>query len=205
MNRPPRFTLRTLFLLITAFAVALSLGLWFHKRGLRQRQAAEEVRRLGGGTLFDAQGKIPFSHFSYCVRSITLVNLANPRTRDDDLTILQEFPQAQRLALTSSAISDRAAPHIAKLRRLEWLWLEGTAITDESIPHLAQLRRLKILDLRQTAISDEGAEKLRTALPNCEVITHYMRRCRGCHEFYLTRQMNKPGNLCRACEQQAEE
>jgi hypothetical protein len=201
----PRFSLRTFFLLVAACAAALSVGLWFHERGLRQRRAYDELRSLDCHALFDIYGHIPHSHYSFCFRSITLVNLCNPQVRDDDLAVLQEFPQTELLGMSGTAITDSATTRIANLTNLEKLWLDRTAITDESIPHLARLKRLKILDLRETAISDDGAAKLRRALPQCEVTTHYMRRCRGCQEFYLTRQMNKPKNLCTTCEQQAEE
>lgn len=68
------------------------------------------------------------------------------------------------------AVDDDAVAILLRFRKLRSLDLRDTQITDEGVRHIAALRRLDQLDIRGTRITDDGLNKLRKALPNCEII-----------------------------------
>ena len=49
------------------------------------------------------------------------------------------------------------------------LSLEGPAYTDAAIQHLSRLSSLKSLTLQRTKVSAQGLERLRQALPDCQI------------------------------------
>jgi Leucine-rich repeat (LRR) protein len=61
-------------------------------------------------------------------------------------------------------------PHLAKLKKLQWLDLSLTLITDSGVPLLGKLKNLQRLNLWGTRITDAGVRKLQKALPRCEII-----------------------------------
>jgi hypothetical protein len=65
------------------------------------------------------------------------------------------------LALSGTAITDKSALHIARLRGVTFLCLSATAVTDATLPHLLSVSGLKELSLSGTAITDSGVEYLR--------------------------------------------
>lgn len=71
--------------------------------------------------------------------------------------------------LTVGLITDDRLPKLWSLDKCRYLDLSNTQVTDAGIPHLKGLTNLKRLDLFGTQITDEGIEKLRQALPNCEI------------------------------------
>lgn len=92
--------------------------------------------------------------------------------------ICETWPQLEHLLIglghqdqPCGPITDDGVRELTKLKKLNFLRLEKTQITDASIPILSGLKQLKTLDVRGTGITDEGAEKLRSALPNCDIRT----------------------------------
>ena len=67
------------------------------------------------------------------------------------------------------AVDDDALAVLYGFRELRSLDLRDTQITDAGVRHIAVLRRLEQLDIRGTRITDDGLQKLRGALPNCEI------------------------------------
>ena len=59
---------------------------------------------------------------------------------------------------------------LAKLTRLEWLYLGHTQITDAGLVHLARLTKLRYLSLKPNPqITDTCVKKLQKALPKCMI------------------------------------
>jgi hypothetical protein len=56
------------------------------------------------------------------------------------------------------------------LDQITYLSIHGAALTDEAVPHLARLKHLEKLELYGTRISEAGVQKLKTALPNGDII-----------------------------------
>ena len=61
-------------------------------------------------------------------------------------------------------------PSIATLVGLEYLNLYGTKVTDAGLEQLKNLKNLKKVYVWQSAVTAEGMQKMRDAIPGCEVI-----------------------------------
>jgi Leucine-rich repeat (LRR) protein len=83
-----------------------------------------------------------------------------------NLTALQALVT---LDVSCTQIDDDCIPHLAKLKNLRSLTLAGTAITNRGLEQLAAMGQLRSLDLVNTSTSAEGTEKLRRALPKCQI------------------------------------
>lgn len=77
------------------------------------------------------------------------------------------------LTLSFTHISDVEVVAIAKLTSLEGLSLWGCPVTDASVEELAKLKSLKRLFVVETAFSESGLERLRLALPSCEIVSKF--------------------------------
>lgn len=95
--------------------------------------------------------------------------LAGTKVRDHELSALLSLSKLERLALSSTNVTDEGVVHLAEVDSLRDLTLGGDSITDESIPYLLKLHRLERLDLRDSGVSEEGAERLENGLPNCRI------------------------------------
>ena len=66
-------------------------------------------------------------------------------------------------------LTDQGLAHLSGLRNLDELVIQGSRITDEGLGHLRGLTKLKQLWLVNTGASQAGVQRLRAALPNCEI------------------------------------
>ena len=109
-----------------------------------------------------------------CLRGMTrlrVLSLWETAITDAGMEHLQCLSNLRELILSQTHISDRGLECIKGLGRLRSLVLLETKITDVGIEQLKGMPQLEHLDVADTAVSDAGAEKLREALPNCEVVT----------------------------------
>ncbi len=74
-----------------------------------------------------------------------------------------------RLSVMSSKLTDRAATEVAKLTSLEELTLSSPLLSDQAIDSLASMSSLRKLRLGGESIGEAELERLRQALPDCEV------------------------------------
>ncbi len=87
-------------------------------------------------------------------------------TSISDLTLLAGFANLEILNLESNEVYDLWP--LMRLTKLRHLCLTNTKVTD--LAPLAGLKNLKNLWLNHTQVSDEEIEKLKLALPNCNII-----------------------------------
>jgi internalin A len=66
-------------------------------------------------------------------------------------------------------LTDGGLRHLSHLAKLRDLLIEDADITDDGVQYLAALKKLKRLVLRDVRISEGGFERLRQALPNCQI------------------------------------
>lgn len=100
------------------------------------------------------------------IPSLVDLNLASLRLKDDDVKVLAEMKNLQRLHLENNAIGDGAAAYLKGLTHLEYLNLYNTQIGDEGVKQLAGLTNLTALYLWQTKVTDGAAAELKKALPD---------------------------------------
>ncbi|MCH8289836.1 hypothetical protein IH992_01855 [Candidatus Poribacteria bacterium] len=92
-------------------------------------------------------------------------------TTDRTLTHLEGMSNLRILDLGWLPLTDEGIKPLMSLPKLEELYINDTHITDRCIPNLATLKSLRYLCLKQkrTRISNAGVEKLRNALPPCQI------------------------------------
>lgn len=125
--------------------------------------------------------------------SIKYLFLGYRGASDDLFARLPSLPNLEELHIEGGPITDEGMKHIGKFPRLRWLIASGTKITDEGlrdlatlqleelslretsisdvgVPVLATMKHLHKLDLRGSTVTEAGVSRLRSALPNCEIL-----------------------------------
>ena len=127
------------------------------------------------------------------LRNLKTLYLYHTPVRGTGLLHLVGLPKLASLSMSRASLTDEGLEHIGKMSRLKWLRLDHTHITDAGIAHLAGLNNLEDLSLAYTDVTDAclvelealtglkslglmqsnitaaGAERIRQALPNCEM------------------------------------
>lgn len=91
-----------------------------------------------------------------------------------DAGVKELLPLADRLTklnLDATKITDNCAVSLEKFGKLTFLHLGRSEVTDKLIPSLAKLKALKTVHVTRTKITEKGANDLRKALPEAEVIS----------------------------------
>jgi Leucine-rich repeat (LRR) protein len=104
------------------------------------------------------------------LKNLKRLELSSTDVGDAGLDSLSGLPLTY-LELDKTKITDAGLPALGRMTQLEVLDLSPNEITDEGLPHLATLKNLRRLSLGPN-ITKEAANKLRAALPECE-ITRY--------------------------------
>lgn len=154
-----RFSLRSLFLLVTAFTVALG---WKLNRVHNQRIAVAEVERLYGQVQYDYQtgptrNTVPpgpkwfkallGDDFFAEVTRIYVYSAPEPFS-DQTIERLSRLPTVKCLKLHPFEISANGLAYLARMQSLERLSLCLAAVTGADLAQLKKLKRLKHLDIR---------------------------------------------------------
>jgi hypothetical protein len=96
---------------------------------------------------------------------VIVVDLHKTRAGDEDLTVLRNFPQLQRLNLYATNVTDSGLRNLQGLKSLQVLYLNDTEIGDAGLANLRELPALRELGLRNTRVTDRGLTSLQ-ALPS---------------------------------------
>jgi hypothetical protein len=68
-------------------------------------------------------------------------------------------------------VTARGLEKLKELKKLERLSLQGAKrIGDDAAAILASFKSLRLLDLHGTAMTEPAVARLRTQLPNCEIV-----------------------------------
>ena len=91
------------------------------------------------------------------------------RIQDDDLRALSGCPRLRNFSASgSSAIGAAGMKYIANCTSLETVTMTCSA-NEEELQVLAALTKLKSLDVRGSIITQAGIDRLKTAMPNCNI------------------------------------
>ncbi|MBX3451063.1 MAG: hypothetical protein KF777_15975 [Planctomycetaceae bacterium] len=101
--------------------------------------------------------------------SLRALYLGTTNVSDQGLRTLSAMSTLERLSLPDTFVTDDGVALLVKLPHLRSLNLDGTRITDKVIDHLSRIKNLKEVKLSRTEVTAEGAERLRQALPGCQV------------------------------------
>ena len=109
------------------------------------------------------------------LRSLYLGHL---RIDDSDLASLDGLEKLERLVITNAPIAGTGLRHLEGSKDLRELQLLGTNLDDAGLAQIERLKGLRHLLIRsssplgyQTTITEEGLERLRKALPECDVVS----------------------------------
>jgi hypothetical protein len=93
--------------------------------------------------------------------------------------VLAKLENLEELNLSATKVTDAGVAHLAKLKHLRKLWLrELRAVSDASIPALSGLSGLLDLELQKTNITQRGIQILAKALPQSDVHSKALCKCR---------------------------
>lgn len=195
-----RYSLRTLFVVVTVFCVWLGV---IAKQAREQRLAVEAIEAMGGAVWFEHKWTKSDPPGPEWLRqligdeyffSVQLVSADGPKINDVSLAVIKRLSDVEILSLRGARITDAGLVHLKGLTNLKGVVLGSTRITDAGLVHLKSLTNLQHLDLNGTQVTDAGLvhlrglanlqqlilnrtrvtkggmKKLQQALPNCDII-----------------------------------
>ena len=176
-----RFRLRTLLVMVTLMSVPLGWVGWELDQRRREKAVVAWIEEMGGYAYFHSSfqnyerswwEKTKDKWLGQRVRGVEFgvrddffdLDVLAP-TEVSDLSPLAELKNLEWLSLRNTQVSDLSP--LAELKNLEWLYHQNTQVSDLS--PLAELKNLEELWLIGTPVSDKQVQKLRVALPNCNI------------------------------------
>ena len=168
-----QFSLRSLLVFVTIFAIACS---WFAvkmEQARKQKEAAVALRKKGASILYDYQLEVSKEVVFQSLQG-EMQEPISPRpglmrtVLGDDIfvnVVVVDFsgstPWAQvRIGNPASKVTDADLESLRYLKRLQTLDLDGTSVTDVGLESVEALYQLQHLSLRNTRITDAGLKKL---------------------------------------------
>jgi hypothetical protein len=97
------------------------------------------------------------------------LTVCNATTTDAGLEYLGELTQLRKLDVHFMNVTDAGLRHVEHLTELRELDVRSCNITDVGLEHFRGLTQLEKLNLHGTQITERGVNRLREALPNCEI------------------------------------
>lgn len=91
---------------------------------------------------------------------------------DDGLVHIGSMNQLELLSIGGTDITDDGLSDLAQLPNLTVLYLNQTKITDVGLLHLRNFKNLRYLNVTGTLVSEGGIDRLREAIPDCQIIVH---------------------------------
>lgn len=168
-----QFSLRTLLILVTVFAIACSWYAVEMQKAAKRRTAIKEIKRLGGDVrYYDASNPNTLGdqpkwhsllrklHGDEHLGNPVAVSLEGTQITDAGLDRLEGFRSLERLSLHGTQITDAGLVHIQTLDNLDFLNLGNTDITDAGLAYVKDLKKLELLWLDETTITDAGLVNL---------------------------------------------
>ena len=117
---------------------------------------------------FSNIGDAGMQHVSQ-MHGLRFLTVQRTQVGDAGVAALSALPHLEALKLTGCPVTDAGLSHVAKMKTLRYLKLTYADVTDAGLTQLAQLDGLHRLIVAGSKITPAGVEKLRRALPKCEV------------------------------------
>lgn len=153
-----RFGLRTLMLVVAAWALALG---WLRapiERGWRQKRAVAALTARGAGCWYEESKTAWLKEVpGVDVFTPVIMVLSNPPGIDDEaMAYLADLPDLKELYVRGTGVTDEGLVHVQGLKQLEELGLEWTGVRGPGLVHLTGLPRLWHLILGPANVTDEA-------------------------------------------------
>jgi hypothetical protein len=159
-----QFSLRTLLVFVTLFAIVCSWLSVKLREAKREEEAATAITASALAVEWDKNATGPAwlrgvlgEHFFWHVENVWL---QGAEVTDATLQHLDAMSHLKRLNLDAPNVTDSGLEHVQGLRELKGLVLDRTNVTDLGVERIAGLKQLEILGLRGTRFTDAALEKL---------------------------------------------
>ena len=100
---------------------------------------------------------------------VTWAQLNTLEFGDEEVLRISRFSKLKGIELQGSTVTDSGLANLRGLKEIEELNLRITAITDAGLEFLRDLKSLEGIYLHNTDVTREGVDKLKQALPDCEI------------------------------------
>jgi Leucine-rich repeat (LRR) protein len=165
-----RFSLRTLFILMTAAAVILGGALGPAIRHREQKRSAVKLVAAVGGRYsvigssmsdrYRENGLARWLGWEEFPAELWAVNLAGTKVSGTDLTQFGRCDWIRKLDLSNTGVGDADVAHLAGLQNLIELSLTNTKVTDGALAYLSSMHYLCQLEVGGTSVTYDGLEAL---------------------------------------------
>jgi hypothetical protein len=188
-----QYSLRTLFVFITLFAIACSwLGVRL-KQAREQRESLTAIRSIGAEVYYAHQPVEYQPHYSAILINpkstsrpcgplwlrkmlgedffdrVVFVAFRQNGTKNASLAHLKNLTGIECVALSYTWVTDDGLIHLKGISSLRALFLDGVRITDAGLARIRGLSNLENLNLMETKITDDGLQYL-LAMPNLRIL-----------------------------------
>ncbi len=129
----------------------------------------EELDISGSSVTADALAAL-----NYEIGFPKLARLNLYHTKIGDAGVKGILPLKDRLVwlnVDDAGITSEATPCLEQFKKLTFLHVGRSTLDDSCVESLAKLTELKKIHVTRCGITESGADKLRQALPNCEVVS----------------------------------
>lgn len=187
-----RFSLRTLLILVTIFAVWLGWKMYVRRE---QQRVLDAVHARGGRTSQMLRDLSLLSRLQARWTQDNVVMLSNLNVTDEELKDFKSMPYLVGLHLADNRITDRGLAyvknqtdlrvldlthnpaitddglaHLQDLTAIESLMLrKNSQITDAGLVHLERMQKLDLLILFGTSVTPQGVSRLQKKLPKTKI------------------------------------
>jgi hypothetical protein len=172
-----QYSLRSLMLVVFLASLGMSWYAVMAKRARQQKEVVAEIRKRGGGVLYDFEAKrldawasppvLPRPAWLRDIVGVDFlatvigVSFCGAPSTDEDLKLVKRLPRAQLLYLESTRVTDVGLEHINGLAELRVLDLLATQVTDVGLEHINGLTELRELELGATQVTGKGLRHLK--------------------------------------------
>lgn len=182
MPRFYKFTLRPAALLFAIFAVMFACYASMRSESLRQQRTVARLNTLNAGYVTfqeDHQRRLGrFLGFDYPADEIMVVkgsessewgNVVGWICTDQDLQLLREFENLEKVYLRNSTYTDSGLRELASLPHATHVEFRFCNLQDADLTILATAQKLKRLNLYGCELQPGTAESIRQSFPGCEI------------------------------------
>jgi hypothetical protein len=162
-----QFSLRSLLLLVLLVSLGMSWVAVKIERGRQQKEAVEEIEKLGGLVAYDYQqvyrsvgpsGPVWLRNWlgKDLFATVVEVRFTSASGTDAELEHLKGMTQLQKLDLHGTQVTDAGLEHLEGMTKLQALWLHETKVSDAGLEYLKGMTQLQVLTLSGTKVTDAG-------------------------------------------------
>jgi hypothetical protein len=135
----------------------------------RQFEFLQYLPQLESLSLIDSNfGDADAEHLKGATKLKTLF-IYGSEIGDDGLAQLQHLKNLEYIGLGGTNVTDRGIAYLNALPKLQYISATNLNITDAAFESFTKMTALRDLELSNTRVSREGIDRLRQAMPTCEV------------------------------------